>query len=89
VLLATKLLLARSDYIRAYFSSERGQGMVEYALILFLISIGAVVLLTAIGWDIQETFDAVEEALGLGSNAPTPGGDDDAEPGDLPAGGGS
>jgi Flp pilus assembly pilin Flp len=78
-------LAARLDEARR----EEGQGMVEYALILFLISIGAVVLLTAIGWDIQETFDAVEEALGLGSNAPTPGGDDDAEPGDLPAGGGS
>jgi Flp pilus assembly pilin Flp len=88
VLLLTKLLITRAPDIRAYFGSERGQGMVEYALILFLIAIGAVVLLTAIGWDIQEVFDEVENALGLGSNAPAPAGDDDAAPGDLPGGGG-
>jgi Flp pilus assembly pilin Flp len=89
VLLLTRLLIARAPEIRAYLSTERGQGMVEYALILFLISIGAVVLLTAIGFDIQEVFDSVEEALGLGgADAPAPTGDNDAEPGALPGGGG-
>jgi Flp pilus assembly pilin Flp len=87
VLLLTKLLITRAPEIRTYLGSERGQGMVEYALILFLISIGAVVLLTAIGFDIQEVFDAVEEALGLGDADPVdPTGDEDTEPGALPGG---
>ena len=87
MLLATKLLIARAPYIRAYLSSERGQGMVEYALILFLIAIGAVVLLTAIGFDIQEVFNAVENAIGLGDpEAPAPTGDNDASPSSLPSG---
>jgi len=88
VLLAMKLLIDRASDIRAYLDSERGQGMVEYALILFLIAIGAVVLLTAIGFDIQEVFNSVENALGLGGADPiSPVGDNDASPGDLPAAG--
>jgi pilus assembly protein Flp/PilA len=76
-------LLKTSIEIRYALQNERGQGMVEYALILFLISIGAVVLLTAIGFDVQEVFDEVEEALGTGEgDAPEATGDEDAEPGD-------
>lgn len=42
---------------------EDGQGMVEYALILFLVSIVAIVFLTVIGTDVAEVFDDVENAL--------------------------
>jgi Flp pilus assembly pilin Flp len=79
VLLLTKLLIARAPQIRTVLGSERGQGMVEYALILFLISIGAVLFLTAIGVDVQEVFDEVENALGIGPDIEAPGdeGDDD------------
>lgn len=87
MLLLTKLLIERASDIRAALDSERGQGMVEYALILFLVSIGAVILLTAIGFDIQEVFNAVENALGFGdSETPGPTGDNDASPGALPSG---
>jgi Flp pilus assembly pilin Flp len=66
--------------IKARFGSERGQGMVEYALIVFLISIGSLILLTAIGLDLQEVFDKVEDALGDGAaDDENPTGDDDAE----------
>ena len=81
MLLFTKLLIARAPDIRARLASERGQGMVEYALIVFLISIGSLILLTAIGFDLQEVFDSVEEALGTGDpDAENATGDDDAEP---------
>jgi Flp pilus assembly pilin Flp len=81
VLHVTKLLIERASDIRAALDSERGQGMVEYALIVFLISIGSLILLTAIGFDLQEVFDSVEEALGTGEpDAENPTGDDDAEP---------
>ncbi|HET8820469.1 MAG TPA: hypothetical protein VFM57_02905 [Thermoleophilaceae bacterium] len=80
MLLLTKLLITRASDIRTYLNSERGQGMVEYALIVFLISIGSLILLTAIGLDLQEVFDTVEDALGTGNpDAENPTGDDDAE----------
>jgi Flp pilus assembly pilin Flp len=73
-MLLTKKLLE----LRTALDSERGQGMVEYALILFLISIGAVLFLTAIGFDIQEVFDEVENALGIDDGeVPAAVGDDD------------
>jgi pilus assembly protein Flp/PilA len=78
VLLLTRLLISRAPQIRMVLSNERGQGMVEYALILFLISIGAVLFLTAIGFDIQEVFDEVENALGIDDGeVPAAEGDDD------------
>jgi Flp pilus assembly pilin Flp len=87
VLLVMKLLVDKAPDIKAYLDSERGQGMVEYALILFLVSIGAVILLTAIGFDIQEVFNAVENAMGLGgADDPVPTGDNDASPSALPSG---
>jgi Flp pilus assembly pilin Flp len=77
-MLLTKKLLEGAFRLRTALDSERGQGMVEYALILFLISIGAVLFLTAIGFDIQEVFDEVEDALGIGGGeAPTDEGDND------------
>ena len=42
---------------------EAGQGMVEYALILFLVSIVAIVFLTAIGVHVNDVFSAVNDAL--------------------------
>jgi Flp pilus assembly pilin Flp len=86
VLLFTKLLIARAPEIRARLASERGQGMVEYALILFLISIGAVLFLTAIGFDVAEVFDEVENALGVGDDDPpaAEGDDDQDAPGTEP-----
>jgi hypothetical protein len=46
-----------------------------------------VLLLTAIGFDVQEVFDSVEESLGIGPDGEAPGteGDEDVEPGDAPA----
>ena len=63
-------------------SDERGQTMIEYALLAFLIAVAAILLLTAIGFDLQETFDKVEEALGIGTGdtVSTTVGDEDKEP---------
>lgn len=62
--------------IRAYNrvrDEERGQSMIEYALLAFLIAIAAVVLLSVIGVDIAEVFDDVEN--NLGNNDPAAGGE--------------
>ena len=52
-------------YVRIH--NEDGQGMVEYALILFLISIVAIVFLTQIGLDVSDVYNDVEDALGGGN----------------------
>ncbi len=43
---------------------ERGQGMVEYALILVLIAVVVVVILTVVGNQVNNVFSNVSSALG-------------------------
>ena len=47
----------------ASLKSEEGQGLVEYALILVLVSIAAMVALTAIGTNVSDVFDQIQAAL--------------------------
>jgi pilus assembly protein Flp/PilA len=42
---------------------QRGQGMVEYGLILVLVSIAVVVALTALGGQLQTVFDTIKNGL--------------------------
>jgi pilus assembly protein Flp/PilA len=49
--------------LRAAWNREEGQAMVEYALILGLISVVAIAVLTLIGQDVNGIFTAVEGAL--------------------------
>ena len=42
---------------------EEGQGLVEYALILVLISVVAIIIMEAVGTSIQGVFSEVEDAL--------------------------
>ena len=56
-------------YVMAWLSKfereEEGQGLVEYALILVLVSIACIVALTALGGAIGPVFDRVTTALAL------------------------
>jgi Flp pilus assembly pilin Flp len=67
-------------YMKGRLRNEEGQTLIEYALIASLVAIAAILLLVAVGWDIQETFDEVENALGFGTNGTAPTGDDDGAP---------
>ena len=74
-------------YVRAQWArlreDERGQTLIEYALLAFLIAIVSIVLLSAIGLDLAETFNKIEDSLGLGANNTvdtTPGTNDAAPP---------
>jgi Flp pilus assembly pilin Flp len=67
-------------YLSDRARNESGQTLIEYSLIAALIAVAAVLLMVAVGWDIQETFDQVEEQLGFGTNTTAPAGDEDAEP---------
>lgn len=42
---------------------EEGQGMVEYALILVLVSVVAIIALTAIGTNVNAVFENIRDAL--------------------------
>jgi Flp pilus assembly pilin Flp len=72
-------------YLRARLAALRddveGQTLIEYALLAFLIAIVAILLLAAIGLDLAETFNEVEDSLGLGNDntVATPVGTDDQD----------
>lgn len=73
------------NYLRAQIArlrKDEGQTLIEYALLAFLIAIVSILLLAAIGLDLAETFDEVENALGLGNSnvISTPGTDDQVAP---------
>jgi pilus assembly protein Flp/PilA len=47
-----------------YAPKEKGQGLVEYALILVLIAIVVIVILTALGTQVQGVFSQIQSGLG-------------------------
>jgi len=57
------LMMLTERYFTLKDDSEAGQGMVEYALILFLISIAAIAVLPLIGVHVTDVFTAVNDAL--------------------------
>lgn len=59
------MLAMKSFFItwRARFEREEGQALVEYALILGLISVVAIALLSAVGTDITQILESVTSAL--------------------------
>ncbi|HVB76847.1 MAG TPA: Flp family type IVb pilin [Candidatus Nitrosotalea sp.] len=50
--------------LRSLLSRQEGQGMVEYALILVLVSIVVIVILLTMGGQIKNVFTNVVAALG-------------------------
>jgi pilus assembly protein Flp/PilA len=56
------------DFVRSYLSqfmrtAETGQGLVEYALIIVLISIVAITIMTSLGTTITSVFSSANSAL--------------------------
>jgi len=55
-----ELYVRLSNWLR----EEKGQGMVEYVLILVLISVVAIAIMTTVGNDVKGVFSQVATALG-------------------------
>jgi pilus assembly protein Flp/PilA len=61
------LYLRIMNRINELKNREEGQGLVEYALIIVLVSIIAIVALNALGDEVSEVFDSIQQTL---SNRP-------------------
>lgn len=55
--------------IVAFFKSEKGQGMVEYGLIIALVAIAVIAAVILLGDNIKAIFTKATDALSLGSTA--------------------
>ena len=53
-----------STYFASLRDDERGQGLVEYALIIALVSVALILGLQGLGTDIGSVFDEIGTALG-------------------------
>jgi pilus assembly protein Flp/PilA len=49
--------------IQSVFDREEGQGLVEYALILALVSVVSITVLTTVGTDVKGVLQKVADAL--------------------------
>jgi pilus assembly protein Flp/PilA len=51
------------NHVLSVFKQKEGQGMVEYALIVGLISVVAIIALTAIGTNVKSIFNEIKTRL--------------------------
>jgi pilus assembly protein Flp/PilA len=49
--------------VQSLVQREEGQGMVEYAMIVGLVSVGVIVLLTLLGGQVQDIFTSITNTL--------------------------
>ena len=57
------LYLQISNWLKALQREEEGQTLTEYALILVLVAIAAIVVLTSLGTQITSVFSQITSAL--------------------------
>lgn len=58
--------------ISSFLSSERGQALAEYSLVLGFIAVVCVIALTAIGLAVVIPFGDIASAMGFGGGDPAP-----------------
>jgi len=58
-----KLQMKLTERLRALQEREEGQAMVEYALILALVSVAAILVLTDVGTGVTTTLQSVADKL--------------------------
>ena len=57
------MLSIMKNYLAAKINNEKGQGMVEYALLVGLIAIVVIAALVLLGPAIKDKFTAIQNAL--------------------------
>lgn len=58
------------DLIQKFLKDESGATMVEYAILVALISVAAIVIIVAVGQQVNEAFTRVSDELTAGGVAP-------------------
>ncbi len=61
-----------TGWFKASLSSERGAGLAEYALLLFVVAVAAATVITAFGADIIAAFQEATDSLPSEAPAPAP-----------------
>jgi len=61
--IADNRLLKPGEIIMIFNPSEKGQGLIEYALILVLVAIVVIVILSALGTQVNSALNTVNSAL--------------------------
>ncbi len=59
-----------TDWLNARLSDERGAGLAEYALLLFVVAVAAAATVTAFGTDIINAFQEATDTLPAGAGSP-------------------
>ena len=54
------------NVLRRVWSDEEGQDLVEYALLVFLISVAAITILKTLGTDVSKVFSTASSAMTAG-----------------------
>ena len=57
------LLEVYGTWVKANLRRDEGQALVEYALILFLISVVSIAVLTALGGKVKDTLQSVVNSM--------------------------
>jgi pilus assembly protein Flp/PilA len=61
------MLKVYTEYLKTFFRDEEGASAVEYGLIVGLIAVALIVVLAAVGTDLDTLFDSVVTAIPGGS----------------------
>lgn len=60
----TKMIVTLNAYLTS-LQQEEGQGLVEYALVLVLVSVVAVAALGLVGGSVNSVFESINDTLGF------------------------
>lgn len=61
-----------TGWLKAKISEERGAGLAEYALLLFVVAVAAATVITTFGADIIQAFTDATDSLPSESGDPPP-----------------
>ncbi len=61
----TKMMITLNAYMTSLQNNEEGQGLVEYALIVVLIAVVAIVAMGAVGDNVNLIFEQIRDTLAL------------------------
>jgi Flp pilus assembly pilin Flp len=62
-----RAMVSMQSFVRSLVRKDEGQDLLEYALLVALIALGAVLAVTAAGDKVEQVFDAIADAIPTGA----------------------